>query len=539
MRLLLVLVIIPSFCHAVPDGELERPIEVGLELKEETRKERLRFEDALANQPHNSSYFEYSFISPQNRTTIVLQILKSQLRYYDDYQTKAVLCNISYTSPVPLTISYDLDSTLAVVITNSSWHWLPPSMNVTHLSVWIYITSRQIGISYLRFWIREAKQLTPVYPITSLLANNTQQYYASLANQTSEIHETVVLGFPVIVIRYNGVAQIVFRVFVIILVTVFTFTMGCELDQDILKQYIKKPIGPAIGFCCQFIIMPVAAFVIAMVIPIRKEFGFGLLTVGCSPGGGASNGWSLLLGGDINLSILMTFISSFCALFMMPALLFIFGRFFIDVNNVQIPYGNIVLQLLQITTPALLGLLLRWRKPEIAKKFTKITRPLFVVFIIFFMSLGVYANLSLFRMLGDYPIVLPAGALLPWTAFALGALVAFICRQPRPLIITIALETGIQNMGAAILVLMYSMPQPAGDLGAIMPLAVGIFTPLPLYITGVVILIKRKCCKKKQPIRVEEGEVEGLKDGQPKYVNGLKAYSDGDRDNTFANGVSN
>lgn len=40
----------------------------------------------------------------------------------------------------------------------------------------------------------------------------------------------------------------------------------------------------------------------------------GLFAAGVSPGGGASNAWSYLLGGDIDLSITMTFISTFAAL---------------------------------------------------------------------------------------------------------------------------------------------------------------------------------------------------------------------------------
>lgn len=40
----------------------------------------------------------------------------------------------------------------------------------------------------------------------------------------------------------------------------------------------------------------------------------GLFTLGCSPGGGASNIWTYLLGGNLNLSITMTFISTVAAL---------------------------------------------------------------------------------------------------------------------------------------------------------------------------------------------------------------------------------
>ncbi|VDP80130.1 unnamed protein product [Echinostoma caproni] len=197
---------------------------------------------------------------------------------------------------------------------------------------------------------------------------------------------------------------------------------------------------------------------------------------------------------------------------MMPLLLFAFGRFFIDVNRVSIPYGNIALQLLQITTPALLGLGLRAWKPKVAERIRKLTRPLFIFFIFFFLTFGVYANLSIFSLLWSYPIVMPTSALLPWLGFTLAALTAFLLRQPRPVIITVALETGIQNVGAAILVLLYSMTQPAGDLGAVMPISVSIFTPIPLYFILLGLTIKRRCCRKKKTCCTELDEVQALRD---------------------------
>ena len=38
-------------------------------------------------------------------------------------------------------------------------------------------------------------------------------------------------------------------------------------------------------------------------------FGFGLICSSCSPGGSGSNVWCLLLGGDVSLSLTMTFFS--------------------------------------------------------------------------------------------------------------------------------------------------------------------------------------------------------------------------------------
>jgi solute carrier family 10 (sodium/bile acid cotransporter), member 3/5 len=46
----------------------------------------------------------------------------------------------------------------------------------------------------------------------------------------------------------------------------------------------------------------------------KHLWAIGLFVTGCSPGGGASNYWTILLGGNANLSITMTFISTIGAM---------------------------------------------------------------------------------------------------------------------------------------------------------------------------------------------------------------------------------
>ena len=47
--------------------------------------------------------------------------------------------------------------------------------------------------------------------------------------------------------------------------------------------------------------------------------------LGCCPGGTGSNFWTLLLKGDINMSITMTFMSTMLALAFMPLWIFTMG----------------------------------------------------------------------------------------------------------------------------------------------------------------------------------------------------------------------
>lgn len=483
--------------RAIASGDTDaRAIEIGLE-HDGVLRQRSDFEHTLIEYTDDVTYYEQRAASFTNDVSVSARFAKSDLCLQDSSGLRFINCTLVYSSSHPLLLHYDVDSLSAVELVDPSWHWLPSAEN-SSVIIPVHVRTKQMGLSYLRLWIHRSTTHDLAEP--TWVSNQTLGALDDRnVNLAYDQDETIVrtLGFPLVVLRDQGVIQMLFRVTIILMVTLFTFTMGCELDAALLTSYFRRPIGPVIGFACQFIIMPLVALAIAKLVPIKREFGFGLLVVGCSPGGGASNAWSLMLGGDINLSILMTLLSSLCSLFMMPFLLFLFGRFFIDTQRVWIPYGNICVQLLQVALPALLGLGLRYWKPKLAQKFTKLTRPFFTIFIIFFLTFGLYANWAILKLLGSYPLVMPIGAMLPWFGFALSALICHCLRQPRSLVITIALETGIQNVSVAILVLLYSMPQPAGDLGAVMPITVSIFTPLPLCFIWIGILIKRRWCPSK------------------------------------------
>lgn len=185
----------------------------------------------------------------------------------------------------------------------------------------------------------------------------------------------------------------------------------------------------------------------------------------------------------------------------MPLMLFIFGRFFIDIRSLSIPYLIIAGQLCYVCVPVLIGMLVKWRLPRVSEKMVKLLRPLSFLFIAFIIGFGVYCNFPIYRLLGVYPILIPTATALPWIGFLLAGLLAFFCRRPRAEILTISIETGIQNSGIAILVLIYTMTQPEGDIGAVMPIVVAIFTPLPLAAALIIQKIREGsmiCCRKRK-----------------------------------------
>ena len=79
--------------------------------------------------------------------------------------------------------------------------------------------------------------------------------------------------YSVSVVRKTSVFDIFFGIIIISLVTVNYVNMGCHMDLEVVKKTLKMPIGPLIGFVCQFSIMPLVSihyFFIAFISLNRK-----------------------------------------------------------------------------------------------------------------------------------------------------------------------------------------------------------------------------------------------------------------------------
>lgn len=282
-----------------------------------------------------------------------------------------------------------------------------------------------------------------------------------------------------------------FVISVVVLISMANVMMGCELDIDAVLATLKKPVAPGIGLFAQFIIMPLLSYLIAYAIFMPRglySMALGLFVTGCSPGGGASNFWTLLLDGNLNLSVTMTFISTICSLVMMPAWLYFLGHPFLQGFNstavIKVPYGKIASQLVTLILPLLIGIAIKKFKPTWAAKARKIMRPFVIFVMIFVVIFGSLTNLYMFRMLTGPALI--GGLALPWCGFMFGCFAALLTKRKPEDVTAIAVETGIQNTGIAILLLKASFGQPDADIGSLIPVIVAAFTPGPLLLGAAV-----------------------------------------------------
>ncbi|KAK6022437.1 sodium bile acid symporter family protein, partial [Ostertagia ostertagi] len=171
----------------------------------------------------------------------------------------------------------------------------------------------------------------------------------------------------------------IFVASVVVLITFANILMGCELDMSAVYETIRRPVAPAIGFAAQFVIMPLLAYGIAKTVFVSRglfSLALGLFITGCSPGGGASNFWTLLLDGNVNLSVTMTFVSTLASLAMMPFWISILGKEFLQgfstEAKIQIPYAKITRSLVALVVPLLIGIAIKKWRPLWAAKSRKV-----------------------------------------------------------------------------------------------------------------------------------------------------------------------
>lgn len=67
---------------------------------------------------------------------------------------------------------------------------------------------------------------------------------------------TVEDKFDLVVAREPRSMDSLFLLFLLIFITTLNFGFGCSLNLDLVRTILRRPIAPAIGFACQFCIMP-------------------------------------------------------------------------------------------------------------------------------------------------------------------------------------------------------------------------------------------------------------------------------------------
>ncbi|XP_041985325.1 P3 protein-like isoform X2 [Aricia agestis] len=291
-------------------------------------------------------------------------------------------------------------------------------------------------------------------------------------------------SMSVVVTRPQRAIDMIFNHSVAAFVTLIFINFGCAMDWPTVKGVLRRPVGPAIGMLGQFLFMPLISFAIGYAIfPNQPDMRLGMFFTGVAPAGGASNIWTYILGGNLNMSLAMTTISMIASFGLMPAWLFSLGQVIFKDAQIVVPYKRIGLFVVCLVVPLLVGLGMQRFMPRVSRFMVRILKGFSTTLLLCIIVFAIVTNLYIFKLF-TWQIVI-AGMGIPYLGFLAGYLVAKVFRQPHPDALAISIETGIQNTGIAIFLLRYALKQPEADLTTVVPVSVAIMTPIPMTIVYI------------------------------------------------------
>jgi BASS family bile acid:Na+ symporter len=96
--------------------------------------------------------------------------------------------------------------------------------------------------------------------------------------------------------------------------------MGITLSVGDFARVASRPAAVLTGFVAQFLIMPMAGWLVASVADLETAFAVGIMLVACCPGGTASNVVTYIARADVPLSVIMTTCTTLGAVVLTPLL---------------------------------------------------------------------------------------------------------------------------------------------------------------------------------------------------------------------------
>lgn len=242
------------------------------------------------------------------------------------------------------------------------------------------------------------------------------------------------------------------------------FGVALEIKIDHFKKLILNPGSAFIGIFSQFLVLPFLTFLLTILLHdyLTPTMALGMILVSACPGGNISNFMSSLAKGNIALSVSLTAIATLGAIFITPLNFAFWGKQ--TINFYQAVDPNMLLRPLEIDAyqmfrtvllilgiPMILGIFINNKYPMFT---SGIVKPIKLFSIILFAAIVIIAlvkNFEYFKIAIGYIflIVLIHNAL----AFGSGYLLGLIGRRPFIDRKTIAIETGIQNSGLALVLI--------------------------------------------------------------------------------------
>jgi bile acid:Na+ symporter, BASS family len=227
------------------------------------------------------------------------------------------------------------------------------------------------------------------------------------------------------------------------LIQVIMFGMGTTLSVGDFARVIRVPRAVAIGIVLQFLIMPVTGYTLARLFAMQGEVAAGVVLVGSSPGGVASNVITYLAGGNVPLSVTMTACSTMLSPLLTPLAMQQLAGQYVPISFVDMMWAIVRMIILPIVAGLVVNKLLMGRTRWLHRALPIVSMAA-ICFII-----AIITALSRDQLLAVAGSLIAIVVLHNCTGYLLGYFGARALGLDERDARTVSIEVGLQNAGMA------------------------------------------------------------------------------------------
>lgn len=227
------------------------------------------------------------------------------------------------------------------------------------------------------------------------------------------------------------------------LLTIIMLSMGVTLSLDDFRRVFTRPAPVIAGIVLHYLVMPLAAWMIAKVLRMPPDLTAGMVLVGSVASGTASNVMIYLARGDVALSVTISALSTLVGVFATPLL----TRLYVDASIVVDVHGMLMSIVQIVALPIVVGLIVNHLFGKIVRKIEWVLPLVSMVSILLIIAAvvgGTQKSIASVGLVVALGVVLHNGIGLLGGYWG-GRLLGFdeaVCR-------TLAIEVGMQNSGLA------------------------------------------------------------------------------------------
>jgi bile acid:Na+ symporter, BASS family len=227
------------------------------------------------------------------------------------------------------------------------------------------------------------------------------------------------------------------------LLQIIMFGMGSQMSLKDFEGVVKMPQGVFVGIICQFSIMPFIAMAVLFVFKFPPEIAAGVILVGSSPSGLASNVMSFLARANLALSVTLTAVATLMAPLMTPLLMKLLAQEYVEIHFWDMMISIIKMVIIPIALGLLVNRLTRGRAAWINQLMPLVSMAGIAIIITIITAAG---RDNLLQM-GFLLII--ACLCQNLAGYTLGYWICRLLRMDEKTCRTISLEVGMQNGGLA------------------------------------------------------------------------------------------